>query len=384
MTRPFPSDGELRGHLQAGLSAEQFKKSLLEALRNSIPATPNTPEADSSTVSRTIYPNPLGSSQDDFPPGNPDVRAMLEERRKRLEADKKKKDAAEKAESIAKAKARRAEVEDIAPDSPQLNQVKYAQQQRKRQQEARQERERILKVIENDRLERKYTEELRKTLAKAVVDGEDGADGLVDAQLSKEVNASRPSTSKESAVQIRLFDGSTIRSRFLFDQTLRTHIRQWVDKQRSDGDSPYTFIHILAPMPNRPITISEEEESLQSLGLIPSATLIMVPVQSYTAAYTSQAGLLSRGLSAGYNVISGGVGLASGVLQTFMGLGQDRGSAAHEDRPEQQSTHGAEPVNPRSSGPGINIRTLRDQRPNWEDQQFYNGNQVGFLLLWYR
>lgn len=309
---------------------------------------------------------------------------MLEERRKRLEADKEKKDAAENADSIAKAKARQAEVENVAPDFPRTDQVNYARQQRKRQQEARQERERIIKVIENDRLERKYREELRKTQAKAAVDGNDGADGLVDAQLSKEVNAPRPSTSRESAVQIRLFDGSTIRSRFPSDQTLRIHVRRWVDEQRSDGDSPYTFKQILVPMPNLSITISEEEESLQSLGLTPSATLIMVPVPGYTAAYISEAGLLSRGLSAGYNVISEGVGFASRVLWTFLGVGQDRGLAAQEDRLERQGIQETEPANPRSSGPGFNIRTLRDQRPNRDDQQFYNGNQVSFLLLWHR
>ena len=383
LTLSFLSNGELRGDLRAGLSADQFKKALLEVLYNSSLVTPRTSESDLSTVPRTIHSDSLTPSQDDFPSTNPDVRDMLEERRKRLEADKKKKDAVEKQESIAKAKARRAEAENVARESPRVNQVNYAQQQRKRQQEARQERERILKVIENDRMERKYREELRKTQAKATAEGNDGADGLVDAQLSKEVNAPRPTTSKESAVQIRLFDGSTIRSRFSSDQTLRVHVRRWIDEQRSDGNSPYTFRQVLAPMPNRPITISEEEESLQSLGLTPSATLIMVPVQGCTAAYISEAGLLSRGLSAGYNIISGGVGLAGGVLRTFLGVDRDRGPATQEGRPDQQSVQGTEPVNTRSSGPGINIRTLRDQRANQDEQQFYNGNQVSFLL-WHR
>ncbi|KAL9120411.1 MAG: hypothetical protein Q9187_003034 [Circinaria calcarea] len=377
---PFvSSNGELRGHLRPGLSADQFRKALLEAIQNSRPATISTSEAHTSSTSPIVHPDSPRSNQDTLLPANADVRDMLEERRKRLEADKKKRDAAEKAESIAKAEARRAEAENGVPESPRLtNQVTYAQQQRRRQQETRQERERILKVIENDRMERKYREELRKAQINAATEGNDGADGLVDAQISKEANTPRPSTSRETAVQIRLFDGSTIRSRFPSNQTLRIHVRRWIDEQRPDGDSPYSFRQILAPMPNRPITISEEEESLQSLGLTPSATLVMVPVQSYTAAYIGEAGLLSSSLSAGYNVISQGVGMVSGVLRTFLGVDQDRGSAAQEGRLEPQGVGGTEPANPRGARPGINVRTLRDQPLNRDEQQFYNGNQLNF------
>lgn len=383
LTLSFSSNGELRGHLRSGLSADQFRKALLGAIENPPPATLNPSEAHTSSISPPIHPDSPGPIQDNFSTANVDVRDMLEERRKRLTADKKKKDAAEKAESIAKAEARRAEAENAAPDSPRAtNQVNYAQQQRRRQQETRQERERILKVIENDRMERKYKEELRKAQPNAAAEGNDGADGLVDAQISKEANTPRPSTSQETAVQIRLFDGSTIRSRFPSNQTLRIHVRRWIDEQRPDGDSPYSFRQILAPMPNRPITISEEGESLQSLGLTPSATLVMVPVQGYTVAYIGEAGLLSSGLSAGYNVISRGVGMVSGVLRTFLGVDQDGGSAAQGSRLEPQDVRGTGPANPRGTGSGINVRTLRDQPLNGDEQQFYNGNQVSSLLPW--
>ena len=278
--------------------------------------------------------------------------------------------------------------------------MSYAQQQRKRQQEAKAERERILKVIENDKLERREREERRKALAKAEAEAEanaereaeenddDGVGGLANQQLAKESTQSttQHTPSRQCAVQVRLFDGGTIRSRFSFDATLRSNVRPWIDTHRSDGQIPYTFKQILAPQPNRAISISEEEESLQSLGLVPSATLVMLPVQGYTAAYASEAGLLSRGVSAAYNVVSGGVGLVTGTLGTFLGVGvggSPSPSASNPDANKQSAPHATSSSRPTDAGTtnaGIRVRTLRDQRDDRDERQFYNGNQVCCLL----
>ncbi len=284
---------------------------------------------------------------------------------------------AEKADRQAKAKARRqdaaaeAEAAGASPGSSKSQELSYAQQQRKRQQDARQERDRIMRQIENDKAERREREERRRALARAEAGATDGADGLVDRQLSSENVQRSASTraSKDCAVQVRLLDGSTIRSRFPADRTLRSHVRAWVDEQRSDGDTPYTFKQILTPQPNRAITISEEEESLQTLGLTPSATLIMVPVQGSIAAYDSSApGLLSRGLSAGYSLVSGGVGTVTGALGTFLGIGQVA--------PPSNASSGPSTVAGQNAGGNINVRTLRDQETARDDHQLYNGNQV--------
>lgn len=243
-----------------------------------------------------------------------------------------------------------------------------------------------MRQIEADKADRREREERRRALARAEAAVEaassDGADGLVDKQLSSDETrrhtSLRPSSSKECAVQVRLLDGSTIRSRFPSDHTLRTHVRAWVDEQRSDGDVPYTFKQILAPKPNRAITISEEEESLQSLGLTPSATLVMVPVQGSIAAYGGGGpGLLSKGLSAGYGLVSGGVGVVTGALGAVLGVGQAAQPASTASAPssgDSQSSH----TTPSSTTGGVNVRTLRDQQAARDDHQFYNGNQVSF------
>lgn len=312
----------------------------------------------------------------------------MEDRRRRLEADKKAKDAAEKAERLAKATARRAEAEaavaGVNPDSAKAKQLSYAQQQKKRQQEARLERERIVREIENDKAFRREKEERRKALAKSEAEGDDGAEGLVDKQLSSESSAPILIDSKVCALQVRLFDGSTIRARFTPQSTLSCEVRKWVDEDRTDGDSPYTFKQIIAPLPSRAITISEEEETLQSLGLAPSATLVMIPVHGFTTAYNAGPNMVSRGISAGFNVVSGGVGLVSGgvgmvagALGTFLGVGQHRpGPKAVETG--RVTAPGA--TNTVAKEPTTKIRTLLDQQEKRDKQQFYNGNTAWSFL----
>lgn len=312
-------------------------------------------------------PSPASSSA---PRPTSTVQNLLAERRERLEREKKDKDAVEKAEKKAKADARLDAITKN-PDSAKAKQASYAQEQRRRQQDAKQERERVLREIENDKAVRKEKEQQRKALAKAEAEGNDGVGGLANQQLAQEAAQSRPKTSKECAIQVRLFDGSTIRQRFPSDQTLRSYVRPWIEKQRSDGDTPYTFKQILSPLPNRTLSISEEEESLQSLGLAPSATLVMVPVQGYTAAYAGDPGLLSKGVSTGYNVLSTGAGMITGALSTFLGAGQATTEAQQAATSSSQHARQDAPAASRNS-----VRTLQDQRSDKEDHQLYNGNQV--------
>lgn len=290
----------------------------------------------------------------------------------RLEADKKEKDAAEKADRKAKAEARREAI--IAADDPvKAAQAGYAQQRRKRLYEEKLERERIMRAIQDDKNARKEKEERRKALVLEESEGNDGANGLVNGQLLKEIGNTNMSTRKECALQIRLFDGSTIRRRFSPKETLRNHVRAWIEEEGSDGDIPFTLKQILTPMPHRTISISQEEESLHSLGLMPSATLVKVPVQDYTTAYVAEQGIISRGISAGYNVASAGVNKITGLMGTVLGFAQ---TAPRERNPIPQVQREAE-----RAGAGVNIGPLGDQREHRQEHQLYNGNQVCLIRL---
>ena len=334
-----------------------------------------TPPSSSTTTSDA---DPLPS------PGSPSSQAsqivqnLLLERARRLEEDKQQKEAKEKAERKKRSEIRQASTS-ADTNLAKAKQATYAQQQRKRQQEAKSERERILRQIQHDRAERKEKEVLRKALAEVDDTGNDGAGGLVDKQLSDEIQGGHLLASFEKcAIQVRMFDGSTIRGRFGPEQTLGSSIRGWVDQQRSDGDIPYTFKQILAPLPNRSLSISDEEDSLRTLSLFPSATLVMVPVKGSIAAYSANQGFLSRAVTAGYTLGSCGGSLVVDALGTFLGFGQtimNGEPAESENMGPGNPSHANTGVHDRAVSSGINIRTLRDQRDH-EDHQLYNGNQV--------
>ena len=414
------SNGQLLLDLRAGAAKDLFKAAVLKTMINTSSLVPtssapssstnaaptpvlsvleqgtNSSETVSSLASATTPTSnaaqtnaPLPTSPGNRPPSNPltaqsqaspqvstanqpsqAVQNLLADRRRKLESDKKEKEAAENADRKAKADARQAAIMSD-PNSAKGKQATYAAQQRKRQQEAKLERDRILQQIEHDKAERKEKEEQRRKLARAEAEDKDDS-ALADEQLKNEINRSKPTRSKECAIQVRMFDGSNIRHKFSSDATLRTDVRTWIDKERLDGDIPYTFKQILTPLPNRTLSISDEEESLQSLGLTPSATLIMVPVQGYTAAYDHQ-GLVSRGASTGYSVIAGGASMITGALRTVLGLGQ---ATAQTNEPQENPAGSDRVPETRGAGSNINIRTLRDQREGRDGHQLYNGNQV--------
>ncbi|KAI9875239.1 MAG: hypothetical protein M1830_008721, partial [Pleopsidium flavum] len=235
-------NGQLREYLVAGIAPDDFKQRLKAALTEQpstthpqdSQATPEPPSQQPTTVSQQstrLIPAPVQApAPPDTTPSNATVQNLLHDRRDRLEAEKKRREDAERADRQAKAKARRedaagAEAGGASPGSFKSQELSYAQQQRKRQQDARQERDRIMRQIENDKADRREREERRRALARAEAGATDGADGLVDQQISSE-NVQRPAStrsSKDCAVQVRLLDGSTIRSRFPSDQTLRSH-----------------------------------------------------------------------------------------------------------------------------------------------------------------
>ena len=361
-------------------------------------AAPAVTESPDSIAGTSTQEPPSSNSTSSSSRQSSAVENLLQERRRRLEIHKKEQEAAEKAERKAKSDARK-EFMTVASDSAKAKQATYAQQQRKRQAEAKLERDRVIRQIEQDKTDRREKEERRKALARAEADGNAGVtkadagnsdlksgapenthsmgsfgngNGLLPE--NKEVKP-EPLRHEDCAIQVRLFDGSTIRNKFKTDQTLND-IRKWVDEERSD-DVPYTFKQILSPLPNRSLTISEENDGLRQLGLVPTATLVMVPIKDYTAAYAVVGpGLITRVVSAGYNTVAAGAGIISGALGTFLGFGQD------VVQPGASSTQNLGPANsePQASGSesGINIRTLRDQREREkkDNHQLYNGNQV--------
>ncbi|KAF4772765.1 ubx domain-containing protein [Colletotrichum scovillei] len=140
---------------------------------------------------------------------------------------------------------------------------------KKARQEAADEKARILRKIEDDRAERRAKAAERAALRTQAASPKLGE---VAAALTRSESSSlAPSSSAASgmtALQVRLLDGSTIRSRFLAGR-------------RSAGRCKWV---VLAPRPSRLIDDTEEGKSLAELGLSPSSTLVLAPVGEHVGA----------------------------------------------------------------------------------------------------
>jgi hypothetical protein len=182
---------------------------------------------------------------------------------------------------------------------------------------------------------------------------------------------------KEYRLQVRLFDGSSVRSTFTPKQTIGKEVRSWLDQQQqmTDENRPYNLKHILTPLPSRTLSVGEESQTLEDLGLGSTANLVMVPVQSFTSAYTvSGSSLPVRGISAVYNTAYSVASTTASFFGSIVGYGQSPPPPTVPEPTPSSSTSAPTPRNRRPSGP--NIRTLHDQPNDGRDSQFYNGNQV--------
>jgi hypothetical protein len=267
----------------------------------------------------------------------------------------------------------------------------------KKKKEDAEELARIKARIEQDKAERKAQAEARK----AEREQERTAGAQAQAQTR-----SNPSTRGSQApnvnLNVRLFDGRTIRSIFPRTATLEKEVRKWIDEEFSKLDAndpnvqnralpPYFFRHILAPQPSRELSAGDENQTLGDIDLAPSATLVLVPVKGYTDAYSGSGSNLLAGtrtglVSGAFGLLSSTVGYAGGILGSFLGTGaaapQPTQGQAVGGGSGSGSGSGSEQQSERSRSErdeqgNIRVRTLADQRAREpRDQQFYNGNQV--------
>ncbi|GIK01086.1 hypothetical protein Aspvir_005118 [Aspergillus viridinutans] len=197
---------------------------------------------------------------------------------------------------------------------------------------------------------------------------------------SREASTPRPpSPPKQYRLQVRLFDGSSVRNSFAPTQTIRGDVRPWLDGLLQDEKRPYNLKHILTPLPSRTLTIADEERTLEDLGLGSTANLGMIPINSYTEAYNSSGSSLPvRAAYSAYGLLSSAVGTATGLVGSFIGYNPTPSdSSGSAPTASSSSGNGARSPQPAASR-GPRIRTLRDQREEQNDNQLYNGNQLNF------
>lgn len=281
---------------------------------------------------------------------------ILAERAARLklqkeEAERKAKEERAKAKEKAKAEA------EAGINSNAARTHKQAELLKKKRQQELEERKRILQRIEDDREERRMRAAERREARL-----EEQKTGDVAAALVKSPESKLPSTTRVgemTAIQVRLFDGSTMRSRFKTASTGRD-LRKWVDENRGDGGEPYRFKQVLTPLPNKGIDETEEGKDLGTLGLAPSSTLVLVPVHKSASAYAGNSGGI---LASIYGLF---IGFFTFIL-SFFGAGRQMPAPRNEQASATSASSDTEQVR---------MREAQDSAIRRRNQQLYNGNSV--------
>jgi hypothetical protein len=396
-------NGELKEYISAGTSKEEFVRRVSgvfkaqEATGATPAAQPSSAPAAATAVASEAPPSTSQAPDEDTPASSstlssssgrqaqPSIAAITQEADARRQAARKEREALEK-------RRREKEAEQQAQDPAKSKQndakKKAAQQLAERQRQAREDRARVLKRIEDDRAERKARQEnnrVAREMERRAAAGEDVEEVTAAAGEPAPTAVSRRQHN-QCALQARLFDGSTIRTRLPAEATLGRDVRKWVDETRTDGNQPYSFRLILTPLPNRSIDpATEEDQTLEELGLVPSSTLVLAPVERAVPSYPS----INAGL---YNPVSHLIAVVlafiGGILGRITGAASGSGSAGHNGDNSGDNGGGqraaAELQDPshghttgRDGAGASRIKGFHNPDDRKRDQQLYNGNSVG-------
>lgn len=360
-------NGQLKEYIAAGTTRDEFLRRLNRVLTGT-----SAQAAAQQPAQQQVPAAGEGSSPDQESQASPQIQALLAERAARLEADKKAKEQAAKAEAKKRAEERRAsEAGESTAESSKIKaaESKYANLLRKKKQDERDERQRILRRIEDDKRERRERE-AQERQARLLLSATEDDGASPRQQPVEEIQLPARGFGTHCSLQIRLLDGSTMRSRFPSDVKLSKEVREWIDENRTDSDEPYTFRVVLTPLPNKAIEPSEEADSLRDLGLSPSATLVMVPRVRVATAFQQTGGVLFRAWSGIYALLH----MIIAFPLTFVGAGRS---------PHDQTRRGVDMDNLDGQGAAARgqdqrIRGFQNPDDRRRDQQLYNGNSLNF------
>ncbi|KAI9888779.1 MAG: hypothetical protein M1814_006284 [Vezdaea aestivalis] len=300
----------------------------------------------------------------DLIPDRTRIQQQLDARRTRLEIEKKEADEQAKIEKARKTEARK----EAASDPKRANELKYAKMRRNRLNEEKKERERIMKLVEDDKLARRARGE-RQQKQQQHHHQENEQEVVTNAatvQSCAPKESITPNQKDICALQVRLFDGRSIRSDFSPKATIAEDVRLWIDKANPGPKPAFSFKHMQSPTLHRSIDVLEESTSLEGLKLMPNATLSLVPIKDFSNAYDeANQGLFAKS----YNVLTSGIGFVGSTVARVTGY-------ANNSSNDGNGTHA--PATDSAKGQR-NIRTFaEDQSGRREQYQLYNGNQLNF------
>ncbi|KHJ33514.1 putative ubx domain-containing protein [Erysiphe necator] len=351
-------DGQLKEYLTSGIVREDFQKRLISVLYPDEPSLQEPP------------PTTLASEES----GQASTESLIPTQALNTSV----------APTTAKAEeTSRNHIDDLAPDlKPQPSSKPSALLDQKnvfkqKKQQERDERARILKRVEDDKINRRNEAARRKEERQRT--NNTSAGEPTQTGLDKRMPSSQ--SHDTTFLLFRLFDGSTIRTKFPSAATLSNEVRNYLsENQPAISNQPYVFKHVLSPLPNRKIEAAEETQSLRDLGCVPSATLILAPISDYTEAYSLGMGakassLVGGVINNGLGLVRGGFGLVTGALGAVIGgsVADNRGNDYHQLKNDDHA------VSQMSASTNVRTQMSRLEERNCMDEpQFYNGNSVNF------
>ncbi|KAF9322752.1 hypothetical protein BG006_002094 [Podila minutissima] len=133
-----------------------------------------------------------------------------------------------------------------------------------------------------------------------------------NAGLREARNDAAPALACESSrLNIRLFDGSSIRNTFKATDTLE-QVRRWINENQEGDENAYNIVQLI---PAR--TFTDETKMLRDLELCPSATLVLKQITSASSAYSgSGGGAVPTLMGYGWSAVSLAGKLASSAYST--------------------------------------------------------------------
>ncbi|KLU83255.1 hypothetical protein MAPG_02320 [Magnaporthiopsis poae ATCC 64411] len=394
-------NGELKEYIAAGTVREEFLRRVRKSLGIMPPSDPAQPAPEQQLqqppaghrsagvdVSARDFSSGTSSSALGTPVSSSRGEQVEEQQQPRSSRDKGKGRAEPEPSS-----------DSAAPQAgkPHADVAKASDDYKRRKLEAQQARRRILEQIEHDKAARREREEQRKLARLAAAAGDD--EGQNTTASSRPAETAQPSTgpissasaaaasrqSKTCALQVRDFDGSTIRTRLASSGTLRKEVREWVDASRvaaGQTKDPYLFKVVLTPLPNRTIEETEEDQSLADLGLAPSSTLILAPVRRFATAYGGPGGPSGGLLASLWAMI---LGFLNPIFLLFRAVparreqlqGGEEIEMARLNRPRHQQDQSSNPAGRQEQG-SARVTGFRNPNDDRKDQQLYNGNSLNF------
>ncbi|KAF9126414.1 hypothetical protein BGW39_006630 [Mortierella sp. 14UC] len=150
-------------------------------------------------------------------------------------------------------------------------------------------KKRIKQALEEDKARRKAEREKAQAAAAANAAQSSPLDSPVvlpsdiraqNSGLLQARNDAAPALAFESSrLNIRLFDGSSIRNTFKATDTLE-QVRDWINANQEGGENAYNIVQLI---PSR--TFTDESKMLRDLELCPSATLVLKRTATSSSAY---------------------------------------------------------------------------------------------------